>query len=143
MTFQFCFWDILKELDDAPLQKLTNLSKLYAHLIKEDGLGLNILKVLSFQALSKPTVLFLRLFFIHLFTTTPPPRLMAMFQKLKQLPDLESLVEGILFFFHHYITESGIDPLLGQTQRQARLTKVITVAKGARKWLMSGGPSTF
>ena len=59
-TFKYCLWDYLKDLERLEVKQIVHLSKLFGRLMATE-LPLHFLKVLDFDQLSKPQVLFLHL----------------------------------------------------------------------------------
>lgn len=59
-TFKYCLWDYLKDLERLEVKQIVHLSKLFGRLMATE-LPLHFLKVLDFEQLSKPQVLFLHL----------------------------------------------------------------------------------
>ena len=55
-SFKYTLWDYLKSLGKFDLRQVSNIAKLYGHLIAEQDLPLHFLKVLNFEEgeLTKP-----------------------------------------------------------------------------------------
>ena len=59
-TFKYSFWDYLKDLERLEVKQIVHLSKIFGRLMASE-LPLHFLKVLDFEQLSKPQILFLHL----------------------------------------------------------------------------------
>lgn len=66
-TFKYSLWDYLKDLEKLEVKQIVHLSKIFGRLIASE-LPLHFLKVLDFEQLNKPQVLFLHLMLESLFS---------------------------------------------------------------------------
>lgn len=60
-TFKYALWDYLKTLQNLEVSQILNLSRICADLISSGDIPLHFLKVVEFESLSKPCLLFLQL----------------------------------------------------------------------------------
>ncbi|KAI8916868.1 hypothetical protein BC831DRAFT_150045 [Entophlyctis helioformis] len=156
ITLQFALWDALKAmggddssrgyLDDGEggseyagkdgLRRISNLAKLYCHLINNESLALMILKSTNFAMLSQMQILFFRLLFANLMTTpvvkassssqASDIKFVKLFQRLKAQHELAGLCEGLLLFFQMHIApqlKAGQILLLGIKDQDVDLYK--------------------
>lgn len=71
VTLQYTLWDCLKQINDYPLRKLANISKLFGILLAQGDLPLSILRKGNFIRLSEEERIFWQLLFMTLFTRIP------------------------------------------------------------------------
>ena len=65
-TFKYALWDYLKTLENLEVAQIVNLSKFCGDLFAREEIPLHFLKVIEFNELGTPTLLFLQLAFEHL-----------------------------------------------------------------------------
>ena len=60
-TFKYALWDYLKMLEKTEIKQIVSLSKIFGVLISKNAVPLHFLKVIDFEEMNKPTVLFMHL----------------------------------------------------------------------------------
>ena len=106
---------------------MANLAKLLAHLSGLFALSLSVLRIIDFEPLSPRHLLFLRICFVHLFTSFPEATILSALRRLCAAPNTADLREGLTGFLEKGITSPGLSP--------EKLTKVKRGARMARKVL--------
>ena len=129
MTFQFSLWDLFKQMgerddatDEGPeegseeqfeLRSLVNFAKMFGILVAEGGLGLGILKNLSFAYLQPKTCTFLEILIITIVLrsqqgshgTRNENALLALFLKPKEVPGMAG---GLQYFLRKVVKNTDI-----------------------------------
>lgn len=86
------------EADSLRLPELANLAKLLAQLSGQFALSLSVLRIIEFEPLLPRHLLFLRICFIHLFTSFPEATILSALRRLCAAPNTADLREGLLGF---------------------------------------------
>ncbi|KND04016.1 uncharacterized protein SPPG_01463 [Spizellomyces punctatus DAOM BR117] len=112
VTFQYALWDAFKAMaagageegEGMDVRTVSNMAKLYAHLIGTNGLTLTALKALTYTSLAPLQILFLKLFLSTLFTTLAQSEL-GLRQVLNRALTNENVREGLGFFIKGWARE--------------------------------------
>jgi nucleolar MIF4G domain-containing protein 1 len=115
ITFQYALWDILKACTDEDLEeyagkegikKISNIAKLFLHLITTKSVPLTILKTLEFMSLSDLQLLFCKIvlggiFNGHNLNSKIEKEFKDIFGRAKEAKD--NFKEGLLLFIQQYM----------------------------------------
>ncbi|TPX67953.1 hypothetical protein SpCBS45565_g03507 [Spizellomyces sp. 'palustris'] len=112
ITFQYALWDAFKAMvagageegEGMDVRTVSNMAKLYAHLVATNGLTLTALKALTYTSLAPLQILFLKLFLSTLFTTLVQNEL-NLRQVLNRALTNENVREGLVFFIKAWANE--------------------------------------
>jgi hypothetical protein len=80
-SFKYTLWDYLKALGKYEIRQIANLAKLYSDLIFSGDTPLHFMKVLSFEELTKPQILFLFVILDDLFERSSIDQLKQIFKR--------------------------------------------------------------
>ncbi|XP_019363701.1 PREDICTED: nucleolar MIF4G domain-containing protein 1 [Gavialis gangeticus] len=106
MTFQFSFWDKIRDLGNLSPTAFSNLVCLLVHVLKTKSLSISVLKVIEFSELDKPKVRFLRQVLSMLLIKTDSEELSTIFGRLSDNPKLGMLREGLKLFLSHFLLKN-------------------------------------
>ncbi|KYO46932.1 nucleolar MIF4G domain-containing protein 1 [Alligator mississippiensis] len=106
MTFQFSFWDKIRDLGNLSPTAFSNLVCLLVHVLKTKSLSISVLKVIEFSELDKPKVRFLRQVLSMLLIKTDSEELSNIFGRLSDNPKLGMLREGLKLFLSHFLLKN-------------------------------------
>ncbi|KAJ5069070.1 nucleolar mif4g domain-containing protein [Anaeramoeba ignava] len=102
-TFQFSFWDQFKQLDELEIRRVINSAKLLANLILMNSLSLVILKVVDFSQLKEKGIVFFKLLFILILSSSDLKSIMVAFQRVSSVPQLINLKQSLFIFLESEI----------------------------------------
>jgi nucleolar MIF4G domain-containing protein 1 len=121
ITFQYSLWDELKTMDEASVQRIANVAKLYAHLFATQSLSLIVLRTISLPDLSKKHMLFLRALFYTLLST-PKQDLgkffHTIFGKIPSSEEYEILRDTISIFLHKYLGRGDANDVVPEAEQE-------------------------
>ena len=156
-SFQFSLWDIFKKMGESDdnedaeddyngeesldTRQIVNLAKLFGSLIVDGGLGLGVLKNLSFSYLQPKTKTFVEVLFITLLLQSQKQTglgrdeqaIVNIFQKIQDAPQL---IRGVQYFLKKVVSKSDI---AGGKEQQATVKWACKVAGGALQDLVAAG----
>jgi len=98
-SFQLSFWDKIKALETLPLKSVSNMATFVAELVGHFVLSLTALKLIDFCNLTARQILFLRLFFIHLFDHFQKEVITSILRRILSANKVIGLREGLVHFF--------------------------------------------
>eukprot|EP00697_Spironema_sp_BW2_P017650 gnl/Spiro4/9414_TR4975_c0_g1_i1.p1 gnl/Spiro4/9414_TR4975_c0_g1~~gnl/Spiro4/9414_TR4975_c0_g1_i1.p1 ORF type:complete len:615 (+),score=221.00 gnl/Spiro4/9414_TR4975_c0_g1_i1:66-1910(+) len=119
-SFQYAFWDVLKELQSLPVRRIANLARMLASLVAgatRSSLTLATFKVIDMSRLTARHCFFFDVFFRALFAVTSRSGTLPAVIELVAHEKYQVLRTGLLFFFTGFDwtrndTESlGLEPI--------------------------------
>lgn len=138
ITFQYVLWDEVKSAADSEVRRISNVGKLYAHLIAVKALSVSVLKAIPFETLSPKQLLLMRILF-HAVLMHPIPAgldldgyLNGIFGTLPVGNDFDALKTAIGIFLSKYMLSSDKSDAVVKANERA---EVEARSKKARKIL--------
>lgn len=142
MTFQFCLWEIFRELGEEgfdgaemetdkekmSIRKIVNLAKFFGNLVGEGVLPISVLKILKLSSLQPSTMNFMEPFFITVLLSCRKEKKLntGKVRSVFNVRDSPDLARGIGFFLNKHIRVSD---LAGSQADTTMLKKACTVAE--------------
>lgn len=107
-SFQLAFWDVLKDLDDCEVRKLMHLGELLGSLVAQSCLFLTqILRSTALTKLSRRGTIFFKVLFSSLLSQMSGNAMVeALFLRIAEDRENDSLRTGLSFFFQYHMKQS-------------------------------------
>lgn len=120
ISFKYCLWDQIKQIDSYSKRKKENLCVFYSHLFSNGALSLFELKIISFSSLSSSTIFFLEkvLFSFIFYSTNETKEKFFSIMKKSEDNNLEIFIRDLELFIDDFFNIKWIEKNIQLEERE-------------------------